>query len=204
MRILESRFCSLSRAKDFQVFLKNLDVELYQLLINHLQLNEGCKSNSSKMKSIYSSIKSRGKENQLIDFMLDRYPHMVVRGKSKNDKPKKIENKPTIKKLTAATTDELYDKMNYHRVFDIYRPKVLFIPQRKIIVGPTSEHVLKSVNQFLSGKIDTDYVILEGPEFWHGYVEYFDIRFRNSIKNLDHSHRPIAKFRKMKTKSSSR
>lgn len=196
MRILESRFCSLSRAKDFQAFLKNLDSELYQLLINHLQLNEGCKSNSEKMKSIYLNIKSRGKENELISFMLDRYPHMVARGKKKKNVREEPNKQIKVKRLAAATTDELYDKMNYHKVFDVYRPKVLFIPQRKIIVGPNKDYVVNAINKFLSGKIDTDYIVLEGPEFWHGYVEYFDIRFRNSVKSLDHSRRPIARYRK--------
>lgn len=198
MKILESRFCSLSRAKDFQAFLKKLDPELYQKLSNHLQLNEGCKSNSAKMKNIYAEIKKRGKEPQLLEFMNDRYPHMVVKGKSQHTGPKvaKTDKNTKVKKLTAATADELYEKMNHHKVFNIYRPKVFFIPQRKIFVGPTKRYVTNSITRFAGGKLDVDYIVLEGPELWHGYVEYFEPRFREHISKVDHSQRPIARYRR--------
>jgi len=199
MKIHESRFCGLSRAKDFQAFLKNVDAELHQKLLNHLQLNEGCKSNSKKMKNIYAEIKSRGKEQQLIDFMMDRYPHMVIRGKSQHTevKPNRSEKNTKVKKLTAATPNQLYEKMNYHGVFDIYRPKVFFVPQRKIIVGPTRKHVTNSITRFSAGKLDVDYLVLQGPELWHGYVEYFEPRFKDQISKVDHSQRPIAKYRRL-------
>jgi len=214
MRILENRFCGLSRAKNFQSFLKNLDGELYQELINHLQLNEGCKSNSKKMRKIYHDIKSRGKEQQLIDFISDRYPHMIVKGN--NDHNAKITNKDAnikndrgarrndrgarrneVRNISAATPNQLLEKMNYHKVFDIYRPRVFFIPQRKIIVGPTKKHVSSRIARFSAGKLDVDYIILQGPELWHGYVEYFEPRFKDKISQIDHSQRPIARYKKL-------
>lgn len=194
MRILEDRFCNLSRAKDFQVFLKGLDSELYQKLINHLQLNENCSSNKSKMKVIYKELKERHKEQQLLNFMFEYYPHMVVKSSpKKNDK--KEEEKTVIKQVVATSPDELYTKMNYHKVFDIYRPKILFIPQRKIFIGPDKKYVLGSINQFTTNKLDVDFIILQGPDLWHGYVEYFDLRFRDHIKTINHSQRPIFKYR---------
>lgn len=201
MKILESRFCGLSRAKDFQVFLKGLEPSIYQKLINHLQLNEGCKSNSAEMVKIYKEIKDGGKEPKLIEFMLDRYPHMVIRGKDKSEEVKKVvmpEHSYKVVKLTAATPDQLYEKMNFHKVFEIYRPKILFIPQRKIFVGPNKRHVINSITRFSATKLDVDYIVLEGPELWHGYVEYFDPRFRDQIKTVNHNQRPIAKYRKIK------
>lgn len=196
MRILKDRFCSLSRSKDFQVFLKNLDSELYQSLINHLQLNEGCDSNKIKMSKIYRQIKKNGKELELLNFMKEKYPHMVV--KTKEDSIKKPD-KPNIKtkKMTAATPSELYDKMNHHKVFDVYRPKLFFIPQRRIFVGPSRKDVLNSINRFVQFKLEVDYIILEGPELWHGYVEYFDVRFKDHIKKFDHSQKSITKYRKL-------
>lgn len=200
MKLIEDRFCGLSRAKDFQSFLKNVDVELYQELINHLQLNEGCKSNKNKMIKIRKELRDRGHELELINFMSDRYPHMVVKG-SVESSPKPIQKESPkqdikIKKMVATTTVELYDKMNYHRVFEVYRPKVLFVPQRRIFVGPNKKHVLNSVTSFTATKLDVDYIVLEGPELWHGYVEYFEPRFKDQITSIDHSQRPITLYRK--------
>lgn len=199
MKLIQDRFCGLSRAKDFQAFLRGLSPSLYQSLINHLQLNEGCKSNSVKMREIYSAIKESGDENKLLDFMLERYPHMVIRGKEDKTKKedKQQQKKVKVKQITAATSDQLYGKLNYHKVFEVYKPKVLFVPQRRIFVGPNKNHVTKSINSFVSNKLDVDYIVLEGPELWHGYVEYFEPRFRDQIKLINHSQRPIARYRRL-------
>lgn len=194
MRIQKDRFCSLSKAKDFQVFLKNLDSVLYQELINHLQLNESCDSNKAKMTKIHAKIKQDGNEPELLEFMQERYPHMVVKSKNKPDKEKPAKVK--TKKISAATSDQLYEKLNHHKVFDIYRPNLFFVPQRRIIVGPSRNEVINSINNFVQSKLDTDYLVLEGPELWHGYVEFFDMRFRSHIKELNQNQRSIVKYRK--------
>jgi hypothetical protein len=194
MKLLKDRFCSLSRSKEFQVFLKKLDPKLYQELINHLQLNEGCDSNKDKMSKIHAQIKKDSKELELIEFMQERYPHMVVKT---SKKPQEVEPKTKVKKMVAATSNQLYDKMNHHKVFNIYRPKLFFVPQRRIFVGPSRNEVLNSINRFIRTKLDSDYLILEGPELWHGYVEFFDVRFREHIKKLDINQKSLVKYRKV-------
>ena len=192
MRILKDRFCGLSKARDFQNFLKSVAPDLYRLLINHLQLGEGCQSNKKKMIEIYESIKDRNILGKLETFLANNHPNMVIID-TNIEKPK---NENTVVKIKAESTEELYDKMNHHKVFDIYRPRLLTIPQRKIIIGPTKSDVKNSINRFVSGKVGVDHLILKGPELWHGYVEFFDARFLNHIEGLDHSQRPITVYKR--------
>lgn len=185
----KDRFCTLSRAKDFQLFLRKLAPDLYQNLVNHLQLGEGCRSNKKKMISIFSLLESNGKIKEVEDFISKNHPHMI---KVEN---KKIINKKKVQVLRAKTKEELYTKMNYHKVFDIYRPRLLFIPQRRIFVGISRESVYKDIIKFIRGKIEVDYLILKGLDLWHGYVEFFDLKYADYIEKLDKSQRPITIYR---------
>ena len=194
--ILKDRFCNLSRAKDFQLFLKELAVDLYQKLIDQLQLGEGCQSNKKKMIEIYDEIKQRGDEAKLINFIEMNHPHMILRTKVEEPKEEEKPVQLSVKKLEAASLDELYTKMNHHKVFEVYRPKVMFVPQRKILVGPSRAHVISATNKFIRTKVDADYLVLEGPELWHAYIEYFDQRYVKLSGNVDQSKRSISIYKK--------
>lgn len=186
----QSRFCGLSRANDFQLFLRKLAPDLYQELINYLQLGKGCRSNQEKMAIIFANIKKRGLIPEVEEFLSKNHPHII-----KKDKPKK-KIKRIIKTIKASNAEELYQKMNYHKVFDIYRPKIFFIPQRRIIVEAQKQEVINNITRFVRNKIDVDYIILKGPELWHGYIEFFDKRFMGLTQKLNKSQRPIAQYRK--------
>jgi len=192
MKISRDRFCELSKSRDFQSFLLNLDKNLYKELINHLKLGEGCQSNKKKMIEIYENIKSNDKLNYLEQFLLSKYPHMIV---VDSDESKQINQ--NIIQVKASNTDELYDKMNYHKVFKLYRPSVLAIPQRKIFIGTSKNDVLNSITKFIRSKLNTEYVILQGPELWHGYVEYFDVKYKDLINDFDINKRPVLLYKKM-------
>jgi hypothetical protein len=192
--ILKDRFCNLSREANFQKFLKELAVDLYQDLIDHLQLGEGCQSNKKKMIQIYDEVKKRGSEARLVQFIEDNHPHMVIRSKTEENEAKPA--KLAVKKMEALTLDDLYTKMNHHKVFDVYRPRVMFVPQRKIIVGPSREYVANETTKFIRTKTDVDYVILEGPELWHSYIEYFDQRFSKHAEKINKNKRPISVYKK--------
>lgn len=188
----KNRFCGLSRAKDFQLFLRKLAPDLYQQLINHLSLGKGCRSNQEKMASIFADIKKRGMLEDIENFLIKSHPHIVRKDKAE----KKQRSKREIKTIKANSAEDLYDKMNYHKVFEFYRPKLFFIPQRRIIIGAQKRDVLNDITRFARNKIDVDYIILKGPELWHGYVEFFDKRFMGLTEKLDKSQRPIALYRK--------
>jgi hypothetical protein len=191
MKIITEQYCNLARSKNFQNFLRSVSPDLFKNLIKQLQKGEGCNSNKNKMIEIQEELKSRGLINNLLDFLLDKYPNMVIK-----DTNNKKDNKFEIKRIIASSAEELYDKMNYHKVFEKYRPKILTIPQQYIILGPTKQYVLNKINSFIRNKIDVDYIVLKGPELWHGYVEYFNLRFKNHLSDIQHNHRPIHQYKK--------
>lgn len=190
MKIVTEQYCNLARSKDFQQFLRKLSPDLYKMLIKQLQLGESCRENRKKMIEIQEDLKSRGLLIKLQEFLLERFPHAVIK------EEENFKQETQIKKMVAATADDLYNQMNFHKVFEFYRPRILSIPQRHIIIGPTKPYVVNQVNKFVRNKLDIDYIILKGSELWHGYIEYFDARFSSHIKDVNHNQRPIAQYRK--------
>lgn len=190
MKIITDQFCNLSRSKEFQNFLRSIAPDLYKKLIKHLQLGESCRSNRKKMIEIQNDLENRKLHGDLYAFLESKFPQSIAISSSEAPIEKHI-----VRKLTATSKNDLYNKMNYHEVFELYRPKVLTIPQRHIIVGPTKSYVKNKINLFVMNKLDIDYIILKGDELWHGYIEYFDMRFAPHIQNIQYNHRPIAQYR---------
>lgn len=192
MKIDHNKFCGLSKSRLFQQYLKTIAVDQYKILIRQLQSGEGCQSNKKKMLEIYDELKNRNLVNQLHSFLKNKFQNIVIEDNVVDTNSVKPKNNLKIVK----SSNELYDKMNFHKVFEIYRPKMLTIPQRFIIVGPSKPYVMNQINRFIRNKLDVDHIILKGSELWHGYIEFFDARFAQYIKELDHYNRPIATYRR--------
>lgn len=184
----------MSKSREFQSFLLNLDKFLYKDLTNHLKLGEGCQSNKKKMIEIYEKIKINGKLEDLEKYILTKHPYMII----VDSKDKEIkQNDEEILQVKAGNINELYEKMNYHKVFEVYKPSILSIPQRKIFIGKSKNDVMNSVVKFMRNKLNVEYIILEGPELWHGYIEYFDIKYKNIINDIDINKRPVLLYKKI-------
>ena len=179
-----TNFCSLSRAADFQEWLKSVSPSCHTDLIEHLKLGKSCGSNKNKMRIIYDELKKLNLNDALIAFLKSTHPNMVIAEESDTIKP---EPAPPPK-LTA-------EEANVHKVFPFYKPGLLLLPQQGILVGDTYESVLNQVVGFLRNKISTDYIILKSSLYWHGYVEYFDKRFMGDVAKVDRSKRPIAQYK---------
>ena len=192
MKIITEHYCNLAKSQEFQKFLRSIAPDLYKKLIRQLQQGESCKDNRLKMIEIQSDLDSRNLLRDLKVFLSNRFPHTIA-----NDNEEQYKQKNEVRKLTANTANELYDRMNYHKVFPMYNPRILMIPQRHIIIGPEKDYVRNQINRFICNKLDVDYLILKGQEdLWHGYIEYFSTKYSSHIKNVDHSARPIAIYRK--------
>lgn len=199
MKILKERFCGLSKSRDFQAFLRSIADDLYSGLLKQLQLGEGCTSNKRHMIKVYEEIKSRGLTDKLEEFLLNRHPYMMIKETNKDKKKEELaqaKQDNEVIKIEAKSMPELYDKMNHHSVFHTYRPRIFSVPQRRIFVDTSEAKVRTTIEKFIKGKLNTDYLVLEGPDLWHGYVEYFDARFVDSVKEVDHSQRPIAIYKR--------
>lgn len=179
MRIDVNSFCSLSRATDFQDWLKSVAAPLHTELIEHLKLGKSCGSNKNKMRVIYDKIKLGGLDNKLKDFLKSTHPNML------------IAEQPTV----AAETNKIEvtaEEANVHKVFPIYKPGLLMLPQQGIFIDNEYEPVMNQVMNFLKNKISTDYIVLKSNLYWHGYVEYFDRKFVDEIEKVKKENRPIA------------
>jgi len=185
MKISTKGFCGLSKQKDLQSFLSKVAPDLSDELIAHLQKVEGCSSNKKKMVEIYQTIMERGLENDVNEFVKKRYPHLII--KDKDDSPKQG-NKPVFVDLSP-------NDANYHRVFKIYKPGMLLIPQRKILVCSDKRALRNKIINFCRSQLSTDYIILEGPKYWHGYIEYLEKRYINEVDQIDKLNRPIFLYR---------
>jgi hypothetical protein len=174
---------------DFQEFLKELDEDYYDELVSFLREGHGCGDNKNKMMEIYNKVKNDGKEQFIIDFLSKRYPHMIVKsGKIKEEiiKPNSVE------KIGAVSAQDA----NYHKVFPLFKPGMLMLPQQKIFVAYTEKEVYDVTMHFISNKLSTNFVLLKGPKYWHSYIEYFDIKYKNDIDKVPKHKRPVWVYKK--------
>lgn len=179
-----TNFCSLSRAADFQEWLKAVSPNSYHDLMEHLKLGKSCGSNKNKMRIIYDELKKASLNDALIAFLKMTHPNMLIADKDDVAKPDGIPP-PKVSSEDA----------NIHKVFPIYKPGLLMLPQQAIFIGATYETVINQIVGFLRNKISTDYIILKSNLYWHGYAEYFDRKFIGEAEKVDRSKRPIAQYK---------
>jgi hypothetical protein len=198
MKIDVTRFCGLSRRDDFQNWLKSISNEYYNELIYFLRLGKSCGSNKEKMEEIYSKLVKDKKSNLMIDFLIKNYPHMIIY--DKNDATSKIVEVPQNDKQMVLSNDKQMvlsnDELNHHKVFQKYKPGLLLIPHQMIFIDDNGRSLENRIIEFTRTKIQTDYVILQGPKFYHGYIEYFEKEFASEAFKLPSHNRPIFIYKK--------
>ena len=188
MTVNVNSFCALSRTNDFQLWLKGAAADLHTDLIEHLKLGKSCGSNKNKMLIIYDKLKANNLESALIDFLKSSHPSILVEAT--------VENKTKIAdSVEIAKIDLTSEEVNVHKVFPIYKPGVLMLPQQGIFVEKSYVAAMNKVIAFLRDKISTDYIVLKSNLYWHGYVEYFDKKFAAEADKVKRDTRPIALYR---------
>lgn len=194
MKIDITRFCGLSRREDFQDWLKSISVDYYNELINHLKLGKSCGSNKSKMEEIYSKLEKDNKVELMVKFLSDKYPHILIYDNNSKNKNSlvKIEKEPKkIEKLNLSLNE-----LNYHKVFPKYKPGIMLLPHQMILIDYNEKALENRIIEFIRNKIQTDYLILKGPKFYHGYIEYFERRFNSDAVKYQVNNRPIFLYKK--------
>ncbi len=187
MKINVANFCSLSRASDFQDWLKSVALDLHTELIEHLKLGKSCGSNKNKMHMIYDKLKQVNLHEALVTFLKRTHPNMLM-----PEAPGAI----AISAETAIAPIEVTAEIaNVHGVFPSYKPGLLMLPQHGIFMAHDYESVMNKIVNFLRNKISTDYIVLKSNLYWHGYVEYFDRKFILEVDKIKRENRPIAKYK---------
>jgi hypothetical protein len=196
MKIDVTRFCGLSRREDFQQWLKSVSNAYYDELIYFLRLGKSCGDNKTKMEEIYQKLVNDKKSDSMTEFLAKNYPHMLIYDKNdaiKNEAVKKeiAASAPVIQKINISLEEQ-----NFHKVFQIYKPGILLLPHQMIFIDKDKRLLENRIIEFIRMKIQTDYLILEGPNFFHGYIEYFEKRFATEATKFKNDNRPIFTYKR--------
>lgn len=167
IKLKTSQFCGIARNKDWQLWLKDIDQDLYDQL-NKTIGNNGCRSVMKIMIDIYKSLYDNGHGKKLEDFVNRRFPYI-------------IDNVPhTFKSKKSLNTESV--------VFKCYKPHILTFPHKLILEG---ENLEQRVRDFLYDKIDYDYIIVDNK----AYIEYFNSQYKNVAIKIPPEQREIHCYR---------
>lgn len=186
MKIDVTRFCGLSRREDFQNWLKSISSEHYEELMSFLKLGKSCGDNKNKMEKIYEKLINENRSNLMISFLSKNYPHMLIYDNKDVHKKEKID----IKKVKRPVNLSMED-LNFHKVFQRYMPGLMLIPHQMIFIDNDRHSLEGRITEFTRMKVQTDYLILQGPVFFHGYIEYFERKFATEASKFQNKNRPI-------------
>jgi hypothetical protein len=191
VEIKSSSFCGLSRAKDWQNWLKNVAPDLHKDLLKVVDSGKGCRANSNKMMDIYFTLHKRGLEPQLETFLKRRFPWII----KPPEEPTRKQIRKKVNKVKAAEANRPRKHMNWetinkHNVFLSYRPDILSFPQKHIIIADP-KFIYDQVQSFVANKLAVDYLIIDD----HAYIEYFEPKYVAVVARIPREARDIYKYR---------
>jgi hypothetical protein len=150
VKVRIDKFCALSTSPPWQAWLYHFNNDLCKKFLKRLQESRGCNHNRDLMMETLTEIERLDGGDQLISFLTQHYPHMLVAEQGE--------------KLATNTA-----KSGSDEIFEHYNPNILTYPRRLIFTG--AEHELrKRVQSFLVDKIKSDYEIV-GEK---AYVEFLN------------------------------
>lgn len=166
MEIKVEQFCSLATSPSWQAWLYKYNPDTYRSFIARLQNSRGCSQNRDIMKETLADIKRLGGDDQLLAFLTENYPHMILNGAKPAARPK------------------------VGKVFEHYNPLSLTYPRRKIFTGDLST-IQRDIRSFTLDKLKHDSIIVDGV----GYVEFLTKADINIANNVPQSNWQIAAYR---------
>ncbi len=174
-----SQFCSLSQEIKFQSWLSGVAYDLYEIISENFKNQSSCKTNTTMMINIQNELRKRGLDNQLVGFLKQDYPLVLIEV-TENEIPKT--NSPT-KILTSISYPD--------PVFSYYNPSLLIFPQKIILENTNQTQLTKDVNTFVKDKLGVDYVLIGNRT----YIEYFKYKYRLEMENIIQKSRDIYKYK---------
>jgi len=170
IKIRKDVFCAMSRNADLRNWLKENMLSMSEYLESRLKKSSGCRENKKIMMSIYNSI-YKSNQPQLISkfekFIKDRFPYALEHKSKQMLKPKT----PTSQVEKIAKYSGGYSELNKHKIFEAYKPHVITLPQKLIIVDKDPIRLKRAIDNFISGKPKSDFIIVED----RAYIEYIPV-----------------------------
>lgn len=173
-----SQFCALAQDAQWQTWLKGVAEDLSNSLKMHLKNSKSCKSNREFMMILRKKLKDRNLDDKLLKFLQNVFPIVL----------KPIDEEPRSSRKVISTPEEL----NKHKVFKMFKPRLLTFPHKMIIVDENRGSLQRRVRKFAKTKIHVDWIILED----RAYIEYFESRFREEAEKIPVNQREIFQFKK--------
>jgi hypothetical protein len=78
-KIRTKQYCGLSRSAKWQTWLGDVAPDLLEDLQTHLAGKISCKSNTDKMQKIQKILYERGLLRDLVVFLLENYPNIIIK-----------------------------------------------------------------------------------------------------------------------------
>jgi hypothetical protein len=148
-KINSNEFCYLAKSELFLTWLKNLDRDLHDNLIEFLKQAKGCSANKAKMFEVLKAITTNRKwVIALESFLMKNFPAIII------DDMKSFEQKRVSKEIE-----------NKHKVFTYYDPVLVTFPRRIIFSGGDLQ---KSVQDFCIKQFYSEWIIIDD----RAYIEY--------------------------------
>ena len=186
-----NKFCGLGRRPEFKEWLKAQSPEMY----TYLQSGAiGCKARAERMTHIYNKLYELGKGTEFENFILDKFPYVIDRGKDvkpvlnpRKHMTAKVNKRPVVQPQRANT-----EALNKHNVFRTYKPDILSFPQKRIIINENRKQLEAQVASFIQDKFGVDHIIVED----RAYIEYFEARYKNVVEKVPQNKRDIHLYKK--------
>lgn len=162
------QFCSIATSPAWQAWLYHFSNDIYKKFIKQLQKSRNCNENRELMREVLKNIEEADGSSQLYEFLEEQYPHVLKHNS----------------RYVGRTDIDKYG------VFPGYVPGILTYPRRKIFEGST-ESLKKKVEQFVSSKGVSDYIIIGN----HAYVEFLENKETSIANEIPSNNWLIQKYR---------
>ena len=153
MKIKTELFCSLASHPKWQDWLKDSTDEIYHIFIDRFKKSTGCSNNARIMIEILPLIKSAGLEVELLSFLGDYFPNILI-----ND-------------------DEEESILPVEKYFYV---KSITYPRRIVIEADISS-LNDELMKFLNGKMQYEFLIIKNRAFVE-YLCIEDIDIKDNIR----------------------
>lgn len=188
-----NKFCGLGRRPEFKQWLSERSPDLY----NYLQSGSiGCKARAERMTHIYNKLYEIGKGTEFENFILDKFPYVIDRGKDIKptlDPHQHMSAKTKLKRPVVQQQPRVNSEaLNKHKVFRTYKPDILSFPQKRIIVNENRKQLEAQVASFIQDKFGVDFIIVED----RAYIEYFEPRHKGVSEKVPKNKRDIHIYKK--------
>ena len=185
-----SKFCGLSKDKDFRAWLRTTAPELDEYFTKSSPVG-GCKANADRMVTVYNKLYETGKGVAFEKIIKERFPYVVDRSAVAKPNLDPRSHLTVARTATPIIRVDNSKSLNVHGIFKLYRPEILTFPQKRILVNSDPAQLQAQISHFIQDKFGVDTLIIGD----HAYIEYFEPRYKDVVDKIPQQKRDIFQYR---------